>query len=186
MYSVILVLLSSPNFLSHLPSYSSYMASLISVIALWAAALVAFFTFFHKSNLFPVSTAAFNPQCNLTQSDVQICSSFTLVTVTWTKTIQFQQRQLTVPIPLIPGSVLCPVTALQTYFQQLQPLLSLTLVTLLFLFQSGSQLQALTYSLFLRLLREKTLATWLSLRTLFWSQFPPWQGIICLLASFVV
>jgi hypothetical protein len=33
-----------------------------------------------------------------------------------TKTIQFGQRTLRVPLPAIPGSILCPVTALQRLF----------------------------------------------------------------------
>ena len=33
-----------------------------------------------------------------------------------TKTIQFKQRILEIPLPFIPNSILCPVTALTTYF----------------------------------------------------------------------
>ena len=61
--------------------------------------------------------AAFDPLCNLTREDITIFPSFALVTVNWTKTLQYQERILTVPIPRIPGSPLCPVTALEDYFQ---------------------------------------------------------------------
>ena len=33
-----------------------------------------------------------------------------------TKTIQFKQKILEIPLPVIPNSILCPVTALTTYF----------------------------------------------------------------------
>ena len=33
----------------------------------------------------------------------------------YTETIQFKQRELEIPLPFIPNSVLCPVTALNRY-----------------------------------------------------------------------
>ena len=71
----------------------------------------------------------------------------------WTKTIQFQNKKLTVPIPRIPGSILCPVSMLQYYFHQV-PHFSSGLIPL-FLYQSGLQYHILTYPLFLHLLRQK-------------------------------
>ena len=70
----------------------------------WTASLLALFTFFRKSNLFSSSMATFNPLCNLTRENITIFPSFTLVTVNWTKTLQYQERTLTVPTLRIPGS----------------------------------------------------------------------------------
>ena len=140
-----------PQILRHLHSTIDFASSLD--VAFWTACLVAFFTFFRKSNLLPASATSFDPDRNLTPSDVQIFSSFALITVNWTKTIQFQNKKLTVPIPRIPGSILCPVSMLQYYFHQV-PHFSSGLIPL-FLYQSGLQYHILTYPLFLHLLRHK-------------------------------
>ena len=57
------------------------------------------------------------------------------------------------PIPRIPGFILCPVSMLQYYFHQV-PHLSSGLIPL-FLYQSGLQFHIFTYPLFLHLLRQK-------------------------------
>ncbi|CAH3145795.1 unnamed protein product, partial [Porites lobata] len=61
--------------------------------AMWALFLVAFFSFLRKSNL-----GAF----------LQIRA---------TKTIQFKLRILSIPLPFIPNSPLCPVSALINHFR---------------------------------------------------------------------
>ena len=48
----------------------------------WTAHLLAFFTSFRKSNLFPSSAMHFDPQRNLTRSNIQLFPSFGLVSVT--------------------------------------------------------------------------------------------------------
>ena len=48
-------------------------------------------------------------------SNVTFTAQGALLRVTCTKTIQFQQRVLEIPLPYIPGSPICPITALKTY-----------------------------------------------------------------------
>ena len=141
----------TPQILRHLHSTIDVASSLD--VAFWTACLVAFFTFFRKSNLFPASATSFDPDRNLTPSDVQIFSSFALITVNWTRTIQFQNKKLTVPISRIPGSILCHVSMLQYYFHQVSHFSSGLIP--LFLYKSGLQFDVFTYPLFLRLLRQK-------------------------------
>ena len=52
-----------------------------STLEFWTTCLLAFFTFFQKSNLFPSSSHHFDPARNLMCKDIQILSSFALVTV---------------------------------------------------------------------------------------------------------
>ena len=40
-----------------------------------------------------------------------------LVTVRWSKTIQFRERVVEIPLPFIPGSILCPTTAIANAFR---------------------------------------------------------------------
>lgn len=89
-------------------------------MAFVAAALVAFFGFFRKANVCPVKDTS-NPALDLSpvrRNDFEFSSDSALVWVNLhkTKTIQFGQRILRVPLPAIPGSVLCPVTALRRLF----------------------------------------------------------------------
>ena len=144
----------------YIPGYLNTIADLLSRWSqdpldplFWTAALVAFFTFFRKSNLFISSATAFDPARNLTRNDVQILQSFALITVNWTKTNQNKERLLSIPIPCIPNSPLCPVSALEHYFLQIPVSLSQCLP--LFTFVHGNQLHPLTYSHFVKLLRRK-------------------------------
>lgn len=83
----------------------------------WAACLVAFFSFFRKSNLLPPSVAGFDKERHLRRKDVILCSWGVILVVRWSKTIQFHQKQLLIPLPKLSSSDLCPLTALQQAFQ---------------------------------------------------------------------
>jgi len=73
----------------------------------WALFLVAYFTFARKSNL--VQTGDQGTQ--LRRQDVMVGSRGLVITFHWSKTIQFGERKLVVPVVSIPQSVLCPVSA---------------------------------------------------------------------------
>ena len=81
--------------------------------------LVAFFSFLRISNLVPRTQrdiSHHNP-LYLKRSSVRFSSRGAVLLVTRTKTLQFNQRTLEIPLPFIPGSPLCPVSALRTYLQ---------------------------------------------------------------------
>lgn len=78
----------------------------------WAICLVAFYGLFRKSHLLPMSARKFDPSKQLTKSDFRFFSWGTLVTIRWSKTIQFRERVVDIPLPCIPGSKLCPTTAI--------------------------------------------------------------------------
>ena len=71
-------------------------------ITFWAACLVAFFSFFRKSNLLPPSAAGFDKNCHLRRKDVILCSWGVVLVVRWSKTIQFRQKRLLIPLPKLP------------------------------------------------------------------------------------
>jgi hypothetical protein len=80
--------------------------------AFWAACLVGFFTFFRKSTLLPLS--ADHPRfADLRRSDAAFNANDIIITVKHSKTIQFGERTLQVPVPCVQDSVLCPVTAMK-------------------------------------------------------------------------
>lgn len=78
----------------------------------WAACLVAFFSFFRKSNLLVQSHLLFDPSRHMCASDVNFTQDGAVLTVCWSKVIQFKERTLHIPLPRIPGSPFCPSTAL--------------------------------------------------------------------------
>ena len=78
----------------------------------WAACLVGFFSFFRKSNLLVASHLLFNPERNLCASDVRFTVGGAVLSVRWSKVIQFKERILHIPLPKIPDSPFCPSTAL--------------------------------------------------------------------------
>lgn len=78
----------------------------------WAACLVGFFSFFRKSNLLVQSHLLFDPSRNLCTNDVQFTVEGAILTVRWSKVIQFKERILRIPLPKIPDSPFCPSTAL--------------------------------------------------------------------------
>ena len=78
----------------------------------WAVCLVSFFGLFRKLHLLPTSAAKFNPESQLTKSSFQFCSWGAILDVKWSKTIQFRDRVVSIPLPYIKSSPLCPVTAI--------------------------------------------------------------------------
>ena len=74
----------------------------------WTACLVAFFSFFRKSNLLVQSHILFDPLRHLCASDVEFTQEGAVLTVRWSKVIQFKERILHIPLPRIQNSPFCP------------------------------------------------------------------------------
>ena len=81
-------------------------------VTFWAACLVAFFSFFRRSNLLVKSMSSFDPNLHLCRRDASFSSEGVTLEVRWSKTIQYRERVLHVPLPRIPFSPLCPSQAL--------------------------------------------------------------------------
>ena len=73
--------------------------------------LFAFFLFARKSYLVPNSKKKFKSGKFSRREDVYFQDNILLVIMIWSKTNQFGQRVLKIPLLRIPESVLCPVTA---------------------------------------------------------------------------
>ena len=117
----------------------------------WAACLVAFFSFFRKSNLLIQSPTSFDPTKHLCSTDAQFTPQGVVLTVRWSKVIQFRERQLLIPLPLIPNCVFCPSTALLASYLECS---SANTPVPLFRFCNGSDPLVLTQGIFTARLRE--------------------------------
>lgn len=78
---------------------------------LLCAFLFAFFLMVRLANIVPPSLRQFDPRRHLTRGDVVFTAHGLFVTFRCTKTIQFGERLLHIPLLSIPGSPLCPVSA---------------------------------------------------------------------------
>lgn len=65
--------------------------------------------FLRKSNLVPDSKGGFNPQKQLTRADIQIGESLVLVIIKWSKTIQYKEKELVLPLLPARDVRICPV-----------------------------------------------------------------------------
>ena len=88
-----------------------------SQAVLWCLFLMAFFLFLCKSNLTAPSALEFDPTKHLTRNDIKLSPQGAVLRIRWSKTLQHKEGILLIPFPTIPGSPLCPVTAIQHYFQ---------------------------------------------------------------------
>ena len=82
-------------------------------LACWVGFLFLFFSFMRSSNLVPRSRPTFDPAKQLTIGDVTITTSGLVLRARWSKTIQFWERELEIPLAALPNSPLCPVRAYQ-------------------------------------------------------------------------
>ena len=79
---------------------------------IWAAALIMFFAMLRCSNVLPLSAPQFDNQRMLCRRDVTFHPDRLMLSIRWSKTIQFAQHTLQLPLPRIPGHILCPVQAM--------------------------------------------------------------------------
>ena len=96
----------------------------------WGACLTAFFLLSRKSNLIPDSPTWFDKEKQLTRADVVFTDVNAVVGIRWAKNHQFTRELLTFPLPKLPGSVLCPHTALINSFRLVPGVLGQHLFTL--------------------------------------------------------
>ena len=84
--------------------------------AIWVLFCTAFFPFLWKSNLTVASATSFDASCHLTCQEIKFTASGAFLRIQWTKTLQHKEGLLIIPLPSIPGSMLCPATALLHFF----------------------------------------------------------------------
>jgi integrase len=82
----------------------------------WALFTAAFFSFLRKSNLVAPSSQTFDHNRHLTRNDIKFTASGCFLRLQWSKTRQHKDGIHIVPLPSIPHSPLCAVTAIHHYF----------------------------------------------------------------------
>ena len=118
--------------------------------AMWALFLVAFFSFLRNSNLVVKNMRSVSSVKVLRCSHLILNENTAFLRILATKTIQFAQRSLNIPLPVIPGSILCPVAALHTHLKLNQVPASAPLFSVRA--SDSESVQAITYPQFSRFL----------------------------------
>lgn len=85
-------------------------------LQVWAIALVLFFGLLRKASVLPTASTVHDTSRILTRDDVTFHQWGAMLTVRTTKTIQFQERALQIPLPRMQGHMFCPVNALLRAF----------------------------------------------------------------------
>lgn len=82
-------------------------------VVAWSAILIAFFCFLRKSNYTVMTSDSFCEKKQLCRRDIIVGSDCLLVHIKWSKTIQFAQKEIFIPVLALPNSPLCPLKAYQ-------------------------------------------------------------------------
>ncbi len=118
--------------------------------AFWCACVVAFFCFFRKSTLLPESVSK-KTQC-LCMCDVSLLGKRATIVVRHSKTIQFGQRCLKLPLMAIPQSPVCPVRAISDMLVQFPREMHSSEIPLFSYCSSSESVSCLTYASFVKTL----------------------------------
>lgn len=78
-------------------------------IVCYTALLVGFYLFLRKSNLVPDGQDKFDSQKQLTRKHVHFGKNVVLVVIRWSKTIQYKEKELLLPLLTARDVTICPV-----------------------------------------------------------------------------
>lgn len=84
--------------------------------AIWAASLLSFYAMLRRSNVTAKYATMAKNEHILTRSDVSLNEEGVTVTIRWSKTIQFKDRQLNLPLPRLHDNPLCPFLAVLRHY----------------------------------------------------------------------
>lgn len=146
-------------------------------VTFWCLFLFAFFLLSRKSNLVPISSRKFDNTKQLCRKDIIIQKSYLLVKFKWTKTIQFGDRVLYIPLVAIPSSKFCPVSA----YKRMCEFIPASTESPAFLIESRGKLIPLAYNQFQNKLKQ--LISLIGLNPLLFSSHSFRRGGATLLAN---
>ena len=103
------------------PEILAELSGLVNVLVtkqlvVWIGILVGFYCMFRKSNLVPCSGVKFDPTQQLCRDNFTRMKDCYLATVYWSKTIQYHDCALDIPLLENPDKRICPVFWLDYYF----------------------------------------------------------------------
>ena len=100
------------NLLLSLPPPGATLVQLVSLQTLKDTALILFLTMLRGSNLFPANHAAIDPLRQLTWEKIRRVHDGVVISIILSKTVQYRERIHEIHLAASPGSLFCPVAAL--------------------------------------------------------------------------
>lgn len=88
-------------------------------VVIFTAMLTAFYLFLRSSNYTSKTVNSFDPNKQLIRADFTASESLILVHIKWSKTIQFRQKKLLVPLLKVASSAICPIRWINYMFQKI-------------------------------------------------------------------
>lgn len=82
-------------------------------VVCFTALVVGFYLFLRSSNLTCKTQTSFDPHKNLCRQDIRLASDIALIEIKWTKSIQFFERKLLMPVIKILAVEICPIAWLK-------------------------------------------------------------------------
>ena len=74
--------------------------------------LLSFFSFLRLSNILPHTTKTFDPTRQLARGDFILSNNNAVLLIKWSKTLQDRKKSVTIPLPSLGSSPLCPIKAI--------------------------------------------------------------------------
>lgn len=118
---------------------------------IWAVCLTMFYGLLRRSNVLVNSASKFDTSKHLRRRDILFFPWGILVSIRWSKTIQFQSKTFDIPFPRLKDNVLCPVQAVFNYQQQT---LGAEMDSAAFTYRLNNKLVVLTSEKFVNRVRE--------------------------------
>jgi hypothetical protein len=84
---------------------------------LWAVLVTGFWTYLRSSNLVQKTKRNFDSLRHVSPDNMTLSAEGVLISLQRTKTIQFNERALHIPLVLMPGNFMCPVQALRDMWE---------------------------------------------------------------------
>ena len=75
----------------------------------WTALIFGFHLLLRKSYLVPDTQTEFHPERQLTRSSLCLAHNAMIVEIVWSKTLQFKEKTLTLPLIRLKNRIICPV-----------------------------------------------------------------------------
>ena len=99
----------TPEILVRLSKVVNY-AEPVEMVA-WVGTLLGFYMFLHKSNLVPDTRETFNPEQQFCRADMNLLGldNAMMFEIKWSKTIQYKQKVLRLPVLPAKNRSICPV-----------------------------------------------------------------------------
>ena len=78
-------------------------------IMAWTTLLYGFHLLLRKSNLVPDTQKEFHPEKQIARQDICLAKHTVLVNIQWSKTLQYKEKLLHVPLIQLKNKLICPV-----------------------------------------------------------------------------